>query len=115
MPTRRVRVLWLIKGLGPGGAEGLLVASAAAIDRAAFDVEVVYLLPWKDHLVARLEALGVPCTCLGVSDERDLRWTVKLRRLLRERNFDIVHMHSPYAAAFFSDERLVGQCAGVRR
>ena len=100
MPTRRVRVLWLIKGLGPGGAEGLLVASAAAIDRAAFDVEVVYLLPWKDHLVARLEALGVPCTCLEVSDERDLRWTVKLRRLLRERNFDVVHMHSPYAAAF---------------
>jgi glycosyltransferase involved in cell wall biosynthesis len=95
-----VRALWVIKGLGPGGAERLLVASAAAIDRAVFDVEVVYLLPRKDHLVAELEALGVPCTCLGMSDERDLRWTVELRRRLRERNFDIVHMHSPYAAAF---------------
>ena len=98
--ARRVRVLWIIKGLGPGGAERLLVATAAAIDRAAFDVEAVYLLPWKNHLVAPLEALGVPCTCLGVSDERDLRWTVKLRGLLQEGDFDLVHMHSPYAAAF---------------
>jgi glycosyltransferase involved in cell wall biosynthesis len=99
-PARRVRVLWVIKGLGPGGAERLLVATAGAIDRTAFDVEVVYLLPGKDHLVAPLEALGVPCACLDVSDERDLRWTVKLRRVLRDGHFDVVHMHSPYAAAF---------------
>jgi glycosyltransferase involved in cell wall biosynthesis len=99
-PARRVRVLWVIKGLGPGGAERLLVATAAAIDRAAFDVEVVYLLPGKDHLVAPLEALGVRCISLGVSDERDLRWTVELRRRLRVGRFDVVHMHSPYAAAF---------------
>ena len=98
--ARRFRVLWVIKGLGPGGAERLLVATAGAIDRTAFDVEVVYLLPAKSHLVAPLEALGVPCTCLDVSDERDLRWTVKLRRLLRDGHFDVVHMHSPYAAAF---------------
>ncbi|HEY7440764.1 MAG TPA: glycosyltransferase [Acidimicrobiia bacterium] len=102
MPDSRpqTRVLWLIKGLGPGGAEGLLVAAAGAHDRDAYDIETVYLLPWKDHLVARLETLGVPCTCLDVSSERDLRWVLRLRRLLREGNFDIVHMHSPYAAAF---------------
>lgn len=99
-PARRTRVLWLIKGLGPGGAERLLLVSAAAIDRASFDIEVVYLLPEKDQLVASLEALGVPCTCLDVSDERDLRWTAELRRLLRDRKYDVVHMHSPYAAAF---------------
>jgi glycosyltransferase involved in cell wall biosynthesis len=96
----RVRVLWLIKGLGPGGAERLLVASAAAIDRDAFDVEVAYLLPRKAQLVGPLEALGVPCTGLGMANEADLRWTWALRRLLRSRRFDIVHLHSPYAAAF---------------
>lgn len=96
----RPRVLWLIKGLGPGGSERLLVAAASLRDRDAFDVEAVYLLPWKDHLVGELEALGVPCTCLEVGDERDLRWTLRLRRLLRAAPFDIMHMHSPYAAGF---------------
>jgi glycosyltransferase involved in cell wall biosynthesis len=97
--TRRLRVVWLVKGLGPGGAERLLVAAAGARDRAAFDIEVVYLLPWKRHLVADLEALGVRCTCLDVRDERDVRWAARLRRYLRARPADILHSHSPYAAA----------------
>ncbi len=94
------RVLWLIKGLGPGGAERLLVAAAAAHDPERFRIEVAYLLPWKHHLVAELEALGVECTCLGVGDERDLRWVVRLRRRLRDAPVDVVHAHSPYAAGF---------------
>ncbi|HET9728038.1 MAG TPA: glycosyltransferase, partial [Acidimicrobiia bacterium] len=94
-----VKVCWIVKGLGPGGAERLLVAAAAAHDRDAFELEIVYLLPWKDHLVGELQALGVRCTCLDVRDERDVRWARRLRRLLREREFDIVHTHSPYAAA----------------
>jgi glycosyltransferase involved in cell wall biosynthesis len=90
----------LIKGLGPGGAERLVVAAAAAHDRAQFELEVVYLLPWKRHLVAELEALGVPCTCLDVRNERDLRWVARLRRRLRRDPVDLVHAHSPYVAAF---------------
>jgi cephalosporin hydroxylase len=62
--------------------------------------EVAYLLPWKNHLVAELEALGVPCRCLEVRDERDLRWVGRLRDHVRERRIDIVHAHSPYVAAF---------------
>src|SRR5207237_8777860 len=50
-PARRARVLWLIKGLGPGGAERLLVAAAPFVDRERFEVEACYLLPWKNHLV----------------------------------------------------------------
>jgi glycosyltransferase involved in cell wall biosynthesis len=97
--TAPARVLWLVKGLGPGGAERLLVAAAAAHDRDAYSIEVAYLLPWKDHLVAELERLGVACTCLGVRREQDLRWAARLRRLLRARRPDILHAHSPYAAA----------------
>jgi len=93
-------VLWLIKGLGPGGAERLLVTAAASHDRSQFDLHVAYLLPWKNQLVTELETLGVPCTCLEVHDERDLRWTGRLRRLLHDRPFDILHIHSPYAAGF---------------
>jgi glycosyltransferase involved in cell wall biosynthesis len=97
--TEPIRVLWLIKGLGPGGAEHLLVAAARARDRSLVSVEAAYLLPWKDALVPRLEAEGVAVRCLGVRDERDLRWVLRLRRRLRREPVDVVHCHSPYVAA----------------
>ncbi len=93
-------VLWLIKGLGPGGAEHLLVAAAAARDRTAFSYEVAYLLPWKDALVPRLDALGVPSQCYDARKPGDLRWLLRLRRRLVSSPVAIVHVHSPYVAAF---------------
>ncbi len=97
--TRPLKVLWLIKGLGPGGAEHLLVAAARTRDRERFTVEAAYLLPWKDALVAPLEELGVDVECYSVRDERDLRWVLALRKRLRARPVDVVHVHSPYVAA----------------
>jgi len=94
----RIRVLWLIKGLGPGGAERLLVAAAAARDRDQFDCQAVYLLAHKNQLVPELEAVGVRVRCLNSRDERDLRWAATLRSMLVEEPVDIVHMHSPYVA-----------------
>ena len=93
-----MKVLWLVKGLGPGGAERLLVAAAATHDRDAFSFEVAYLLPWKHHLVAQMEALGVPTQCLDVRDERDLRWALRLRQRLLADPVDVLHAHSPYPA-----------------
>ena len=93
------RVLWLIKGLGPGGAERLLVASASSIDRDRFEVSAAYLLPWKDHLAAELREAGVPVVCLGARGDLDPRWLPRLRRLVRDRGIDLVHAHSPVAAA----------------
>jgi glycosyltransferase involved in cell wall biosynthesis len=96
---RRIRVRYLIKGLGPGGAEQLLVAAVAAHDRDAFDFDVDYLLPWKDALVEPLRARQVESTCLGVRTEYDLRWAARLRRQLVTDPVDILHVHSPYPAA----------------
>jgi glycosyltransferase involved in cell wall biosynthesis len=93
-----IRVLALVKGLGPGGAEQLLVAAATVRDREAFRYEVDYLLPWKDALVGDLEGLGVPTRCLGVRDERDLRWAWRLRTRLQREPVDVLHAHSPYPA-----------------
>lgn len=89
-------MLWLVKGLGPGGAERLMVAAAGAHDPAAVTLRTAYLLPWKDALVPDLEALDVPCTCLDVRDERDVRWAGRLRRLLLEHPVDVLHAQSPY-------------------
>jgi glycosyltransferase involved in cell wall biosynthesis len=92
-----VRVLLLTKGLGPGGAERLLVEQVAA--RADdVDYEVAYLLQWKQHLVSEIEALDVRTHCLDVRSEADPRWIVGMERLLRSR-FDVVHAHAPLSAA----------------
>ena len=96
--TRPIRVLWLVKGLGPGGAERLLVAAAAHRDRDRFRVTCAFLLPWKRQLAPELEALGVTAHCLDVRDERDVRWAARLRRLLRAEPVDVLHAHSPYPA-----------------
>lgn len=91
------RVLWLVKGLGPGGAEMLLVSSARVADLQRFHFEAAYVLPWKDRLVPRLEALGIATHCLG-RRTADLRWVLALRALLVRGRFDVVHLHSPLVA-----------------
>ena len=93
-----IRVLYLVKGLGPGGAERLIVAAASAHNRSAFALRLAYLLPWKDALVPELERLEVATTCLNVRREWDLRWGMRLRRELVENPVDILHAHSPYPA-----------------
>lgn len=92
-------MLWLIRGLGPGGAETLLVAAARAADREQFDVSVAYLMPEKDALVPDLRSAGVEVMCLQARRPPDLRWAWRLRRRLREHPVDVVHAHSPLAAA----------------
>jgi len=94
-----VRVLWLIKGLGPGGAEQLLVNHAGARDREHLRYEAAYLVARKDHHVAALAADGVAITFLGGDHAWDLRWAWRLRRRLRRDPVDVVHGHSPLVAA----------------
>lgn len=91
------RVLWLIKGLGPGGAERLVADIVPRLDRERFEPEVAYLLPWKDHLVAPLREAGIPVRCLEVRRHSDLRWPGRLRALADAR-FDLIHAHLPFAA-----------------
>jgi glycosyltransferase involved in cell wall biosynthesis len=95
----KVRVLWLIKGLGPGGAERLLVSFAGAADHEQFAYEAAYLLPWKDHLVAPLTEADVTVHCLDGARPAGVGWLRRLRFLQLERRFDVVHCHSPLMAA----------------
>lgn len=95
---RPARVLWLSKGLGRGGAERLLVDSSRLVDPTRFAVDVAYLLPWKDALVGDLEREGVPTHCLRSSHPLDPTWVHRLRKLHRERRYDLIHTHMPYVA-----------------
>jgi glycosyltransferase involved in cell wall biosynthesis len=88
-------VLWLIKGLGAGGAERLLVDSARFRDPALTTPQIAYLLGHKDALLAEFAEAGVPSRCLRAKASWDLRWLASLRRLCRSERFGLIHSHSP--------------------
>ena len=90
------RILHIIKGLARGGAEQLLLSQAPYADRSRFDYEVAYLLPDHNTLVGELEAAGLPVHCLDGA--RGAGWIGRLRRVVHDREIDLVHGHSPYVA-----------------
>ncbi|MEU1507347.1 glycosyltransferase [Kitasatospora sp. NPDC005748] len=100
--TGRTRVLWLAKGLGRGGAEQLLLNCARQVDASRYEVEVAYVLPWKDALAPALTEAGVRVHCLGgvpgAPGRADPRWPLRLRRLLADRRYGLVHTHMPVPA-----------------
>jgi glycosyltransferase involved in cell wall biosynthesis len=90
-------VLIVIKGLGRGGAEQLLVSGAPYLDRGRYRYRFAYLLPWKDSLVGDLTRAGFPVHCLGGGSGTG--WVGRLRGLMRAEGIEVVHAHSPVAAA----------------
>jgi L-malate glycosyltransferase len=90
-------VVIFVKGLGIGGAEKLISEGARFWDRSSFDYRVAYLLPWKDQLVAEIEALGVPVRCIGSRRGATPGVFPRFRRLLDEWRADLVHAHLPVA------------------
>jgi glycosyltransferase involved in cell wall biosynthesis len=97
--TRRPRVLLVIKCLGYGGAERLLLDFVAHRTSASFDYEVAYVLERENALVPAVEETGVRVHCLGARGNWDLRWLFGLRRLVRKGRFVVVHAHLPMAAS----------------
>ncbi|HXF60136.1 MAG TPA: glycosyltransferase [Caldilineaceae bacterium] len=123
------RILLLIKGLGLGGAERLLVDSLPYWDRTAFEYHVAYMLPWKGLLAPAFAQAGAPVHCLGaapsngrpddpapsgVTAARSLAAAMLLpqvyRRLLAlQRRYDFALIHADLPAA-----GLVARLAGRR-
>ena len=70
----RTKVLWLIKGLGPGGAEQLLVSFAKVADHGQFDYHAAYLVPWKSALVPDLTSRNVTVHLLSDGERIATTW-----------------------------------------
>ena len=85
----------LIKGLGPGGAERLVLNQVRA-EQGSVTHHVTYFVEEKSHLVSELEAADAIVTPVFA---RGLGRVVGLRRLLRDPATDIVHAHSPTIAS----------------
>lgn len=92
------RVLWLLKGLGRGGAERLAALIVPQLDCERFTVEVAYMLADKQDHVPELERQGIDVFCLQARRSTDLSWVARLRTLLRKGDYDLVHTHSPLPA-----------------
>ena len=95
----RLKVLWVAKGLGPGGMERLLVHHARNGNHDRIEYHAAYLVDRPNSVVPELEALGVRCTPLEPTGGADPRWIRDLIRVVRDHRIDVVHHHSPQPAA----------------
>lgn len=121
--TNRLKVLVLIKGLGLGGAERLIVDSLPYLDQERFAYEFAYVLPWKDFLVPQIEKAGFPVYCLGERSGhtpvshgrgRELGLLVlglqRLWRLQKQEQFDLIQADLVLSGVL---ARFIGRWAGV--
>jgi L-malate glycosyltransferase len=109
--VKQKKILHIIKGLGRGGAERLLVSTIRQHSKHyAFDV--VYFLPEKNHLQKELESLGCTVTCLSSSNVLSMVSQLPaLVKIIRANHYDILHAHLPWAGIV---ARLAGKITGVK-
>lgn len=110
MNPDRYNILWLIKGLGLGGAEKLLTSALPYLDRSRFVYRAGYFLPWKDALVSDMAAAGLPVDCFHVTTMADLTVVPRLARFCRAQRIDLIHAHLPHPGVV---ARLAGRLCGV--
>ncbi len=98
MPTNSITVLHLIKSLGRGGAETLLVETLNAHNKARFTFHYIYFLPWKNQLVAELElAGGIVSNVPAVNNLQIIFKFIEIFRYIKINDIQIIHCHLPWA------------------
>ncbi len=104
-----LRVLWLIKGLGAGGAEQLLVTQARC---SSSDIEptIAITRPDRAHLVEAAQSAGATVVDLTRASQSPGAWVWSLRRLIVDEDFDLMHVHSPALAPI---ARVLGRWFGI--
>lgn len=108
MPQKKV--LHIIKGLGRGGAERLLVSTIRQHSKE-YSFDVVYFLLEKKHLVSDLEALGCTVTCLPSSSIVSMIINLPaLVKLIRSKNYNLLHAHLPWSGIM---ARVAGKITSV--
>jgi len=109
--TSLPKIFHLIKGLGKGGAETLLVDGLAVADRRRFHYRYGYFLPWKDALVPRLTELGADVVPFRRRHLAGMLLSVPaVVSELRRSRVDLLHSHLPLSGVI---GRLAGRLAGV--
>jgi len=109
--TGPVRIFHLVKGLGRGGAETLLVRTSHTEPLTPRRNAYGYFLPWKDALVPELQAEGCAVRCFSARNPVEMILRLpELLSFLRSWRPDLIHGHLPLAGVM---GRLAGKILGV--
>jgi len=95
---KKIKVLHLIKSLGRGGAETLLVETLKKHDNAAFEFHFIYFLPWKNQLVDDLKKNGG--IVLNIPADNNIKILFSAKKVVNyvnDNKIDIIHCHLPWA------------------
>lgn len=93
---RRFRILQVAETLLPGGAENVVATLAIHADRTRFIPEVAALSE-SGELADRIQKEGIPIHVVGKGRGFDVGALRRLRRLIREGRYDLIHTHNPIA------------------
>jgi glycosyltransferase involved in cell wall biosynthesis len=106
-----LRVFHLIKSLGRGGAEVLLLEGLRFADRERFTYGYGYFLPWKNAMVASLAEQGGDVRCFAARNNLSILLSAqRVAKHLRTWRADVLHCHLPIAGAV---GRLAGRLAHI--
>jgi glycosyltransferase involved in cell wall biosynthesis len=94
--SRRIKVVWMMKEFGWGGAERLLLELLPFLD--GVDVRPVATAAAPTDLVQPLRERGLDPVRLGARSTLDPSWIPRFARLLRAERPDLVHVQAPIPA-----------------
>jgi hypothetical protein len=90
--SRKFNIVFLIDGLGWGGAERLMVPILANIDRELFSVRVgVFQIRNGNPIADDLRSLGIPVDLIPVPYLRDLTAVSRIASYLKDVKADLIH------------------------
>lgn len=99
-----MKILYLITGLGLGGAEKVVANLADQMHQRGHEVKIAYL---KGDVVVRPQSSDIELIYLGLESPKNiLRASKKYRNLIREYQPDIMHAHMVHANIFARINRL---------
>jgi glycosyltransferase involved in cell wall biosynthesis len=115
-PSRRIRVAYCLDSFAIGGTEMNAVRTAEALDPELVELRVFHLQA-RGPLRVRYERLGVCMTHVPIPNlysPRTALQGIRIARLLRRENIDIVHSHDIYCNSFFAPwARILSTCSVV--
>lgn len=106
-----MEICHFINGVGNAGAENLLARIVETADTDDSSYTVLYLGAYHD-LADRIEAAGADLICLDARTDPpqlDPALPVRFAKVVRQRDFDIVHTHNPYTHIL---ARTIGKALG---
>ncbi|MBK7454033.1 MAG: glycosyltransferase [Anaerolineales bacterium] len=110
----KTRILWIIDGLGHGGAERMTLSIMKSFDPERFDLRVCALQVKQGNPIAReLEHAGIPVDLVPIPNLRHPANLPKLLKYIRSHNPHIIHTQLEFAnvlgnvaAAMLASQRL---------